>query len=149
MENIHRIAFLGVSRLALLAHLPVDTQWYKGVVTLDELASFHILKENGWHKEIPRCSTVKEAWEFISKATSNAANGSHTALIHRLRDAKTSFDKVIVAVGASINGPFTIWDGNHRAIALISQAQEKKPIKVYIGLSQAFLTPYRGSFYCE
>ncbi|GMF09281.1 unnamed protein product [Phytophthora lilii] len=65
-ENILRVAFLGLTRIPLLAHLPTDSQWYKGLLELRHVKRFHVLKETKWGKVVPACSTVGEAAAILS-----------------------------------------------------------------------------------
>ncbi|KAH7476649.1 uncharacterized protein KRP23_7330 [Phytophthora ramorum] len=148
-ENIHRAAFLGSSRLPLLAHLPADSQWYKAMLELGHVKAFRVLKENTWGQQLPPCSTVGEAAVLLSSQDlAMSEQGSLRDHVRQLQHRVDHFNHTVVVVGASVDGPFTIWDGNHRAIALALTQPDNHLLLVYIGISSQFASPHRGSFYC-
>ncbi|OWZ08641.1 hypothetical protein PHMEG_00018779 [Phytophthora megakarya] len=146
-ENIHRAAFLGSNRLPLLAHLPTDSLWYKGRLELKRVKEFRILKENSWGQQLPPCSTVVGEAAIILQdtATSESSLREH---VRQLQHRVDHFNHTVIVVGASVLGPFTIWDGNHRAIALALTQPDSHLLLVYVGISSKFTSPSRGSFYC-
>ncbi|KAF4042281.1 hypothetical protein GN244_ATG05651 [Phytophthora infestans] len=146
-ENIHRAAFLGSSRLPLLAHLPTDCRWYKGKLELKRVREFHVLKENSWRQQLPSCSTVEDAVIILS-SQDGVEESSLRNHVRQLQHRVKHFNHTVIVVGASVNGPFTIWDGNHRAIALALTQPDSHMLMVYIGISPKFASPHRGSFYC-
>ncbi|GMF16907.1 unnamed protein product [Phytophthora fragariaefolia] len=112
-------------RLPLLAHLPGDSRWYKGMLELKHVKAFRVLKENGWGQQLPPCSTVEEAAAILSSKGSTMSNDSSLRdHVRQLQHRLDHFNHTMVVVGASVKGPFTIWDGNHRAIALALTQQE-------------------------
>ncbi|ETP19196.1 hypothetical protein F441_06741 [Phytophthora nicotianae CJ01A1] len=146
-ENIHRAAFLGSSRLPLLAHLPTDSLWYKGKLEMKRVREFRVLKENSWRQHLPPCSTVGEAVTILSSQDA-AVEGSLLDHVRQLQHRVDHFNHTIIVVGTSVDGPFTIWDGNHRAIALALTQPDSHMLLVYMGISPRFASPHRGSFYC-
>ncbi|KAG7390335.1 Vacuolar protein sorting-associated protein 54 [Phytophthora pseudosyringae] len=149
-ENIHRAAFLGSSRLPLLAHLPTDSLWYKGRLELKSVKEFRVLKENTWGQQLPPCSTVGDAAALLSSqdVAVMPEEGSLRDHVRQLQQRVEHFNHTVIVVGASIDGPFTIWDGNHRAIALVLTQPDSHLLLVYVGVSSKFTSPHRGSLFC-
>jgi len=159
MDTIHRAAFLGVIHIALVAHLPADTKWYRGVVDLQHISSFHVINENSWRRGSFQCLTIREAAARMidlegSDCSMNCSipprsQSFHAARVHQL-EAFTDrlLEKPIVVVSARLAGPFTILDGNHRAIALERGQPPSTRVPVIVGLSSKFDAPHEGSFVC-
>ncbi|KAE9051226.1 hypothetical protein PR003_g2334 [Phytophthora rubi] len=147
-ENILRAAFLGSSRLPLLAHLPTDSRWYKGMLELKHVKAFRVLKENSWGRQLPPCTTVADAAAILSSESSGPEDSSVRDHVRQLQHRLDHFNHTIIVVGASVDGPFTIWDGNHRAIALALAQPDNHLLLVYMGVSPRFASPHRGSLYC-
>jgi hypothetical protein len=149
-ENILRTAFLGSSRLPLLAHLPTDSRWYKAKLELKHVKNFRILKENSWRQQLPPCSTVGEAAAILGSQDDTAAHDESSLRDHvrQLEHRLNYFSHTVIVVGASVDGPFTIWDGNHRAIALALTQSGSHLLLVYMGLSAQFAAPHRDSLFC-
>lgn len=148
-ENILRAAFLGSSRLPLLAHLPTDSRWYKGMLELKHAKAFRVLKENGWGRQLPTCSTVGDAAAILSSESSDTPKDSSLRdHVRQLQQRVDHFNHTLIVVSASADGPFTIWDGNHRAIALALTQPDSHLLLVYMGVSPSFASPHRGSLYC-
>ncbi|KAF1789384.1 Vps54-likeVacuolar protein sorting-associated protein 54, C-terminal [Phytophthora cactorum] len=139
-ENIHRAAFLGSSRLPLLTHLPTDSLWYKGKLDLKRVRKFRVLKENSWGKQLPPCSTLEDTATILSSQDSAAMSDENPLRDHvrQLQHRVDHFNHTIIVVGASVGGPFTIWDGNHRAIALALTQPDSHLLLVYMGISSKF-----------
>ncbi|KAL3668197.1 hypothetical protein V7S43_007058 [Phytophthora oleae] len=149
VENIHRAAFLGSTRLPLLAHLPTDSRWYKGKLELKRIKKFRVLKENSWGQQLPSCCTVGDA-AAILRAQDTAEMIDRSSLhehIRQLQHRVDHFDHTLIVIGSSVDGPFTIWDGNHRAIALALTQPDSHLLLVYLGISSKFALPHRV-FYC-
>ncbi|KAG3249037.1 hypothetical protein PI124_g6304 [Phytophthora idaei] len=140
-ENIHRAAFLGSSQLPLLAHLPTDSLWYKD---LKRVRKFRVLKENSWGKQLPPCSTLEDTATILSSQDSAAMSEENPLRDHvrQLQHRVDHFNHTIIVVGASVGGPFTIWDGNHRAIALAFTQPDSHLLLVYMGISSKFDSPH-------
>ncbi|KAE9136272.1 hypothetical protein PF007_g2252 [Phytophthora fragariae] len=147
-ENILRAAFLGSSRLPLLAHLPTDSRWYKGMLELKQVKAFRVLKENSWGRQLPPCTTVADAAAILSSESSGPEDSSVRDHVRQLQHRLDHFNHTIIVVGPSVDGPFTIWDGNHRAIALALTQADSHLLLVYMGVSPRFASPHRGSLYC-
>eukprot|EP00644_Phytophthora_capsici_P004137 jgi/Phyca11/109997/e_gw1.17.571.1 len=150
LENIHRAAFLGSTRLPLLAHLPTDSRWYKGKVELKRVKEFRVLKENSWGEQFPSCCTVGDA-AAILRAQDTAEMSGKDSLHEHIRQLQHRIDHynhTLIVVGTSLDGPFTIWDGNHRAVALALTRPDSHLLLVYLGISYKFALAYRG-FYCS
>lgn len=159
MDTIHRAAFLGVMHIALIVHIPADTKWYSGVVDLDHLASFRVINENSWQQGSFQCLPIREAAARMNSSQAGECSlncsiplqfqSSHAARVHQLEAfADQLLEKPIIAVSASLAGPFTILDGNHRAIALTWAQRPDVRVPVFIGISRKFNAPHEGSFYC-
>ena len=138
------------------------------------LGDFRVLRENAWSDEVASCARVADAWTAMRQRLSlhrarererertasaperknqtRASLGRHTAQVLSMMRAAHLLPRMLVVLAADAQGPFTIWDGNHRAVALHAAAAESPgrrfPVQVLLGVSRRFLSPHRGSFYC-
>ncbi len=155
-ENFARCSMYSLQRISLLIHIPFDTQWVQTSMTLNELKQCRILYEKGWEKDITLCSTVDDSWKQIHKKTSHFSYqkgmSDHADKILSQRANYKNLQFTFILTSVSIDGPYTIYDGNHRAIALASIPNLDEfavRVNVFIGYSESFKTPDRGTFYCQ
>lgn len=135
---------------SLLESLP-PVEWELHSVTLPDLGSFRIIKDVTWGSEYETltsdCLTVaavaadhNKTWgETLSVAVDDV--GSKVTPSHAIRLAKLQetmqWPRVLVAIAASSNGPFTLLDGNHRAVLLstVDEDQAAAGVQVFVGVA--------------
>jgi hypothetical protein len=170
MENIARAALLGSARLALILHLPFTVQWYfaeeVGVTAAGGVGDFRILKENAWMDEIESCARVADTWVAMRKQITlqhraqqqgqRRPLGNHTSKVLGMVKSADALPRMLVVLATNPDGPYTIWDGNHRGIALFGAATDRvghrgvrSAVRVVLGVSPRFAVAYQGSFFCN
>ena len=123
-----------------------------------------LLDENGWPF---RCATVADAWaRWVAPARARGwapapddpVFAGHEAKVRAMVDGPGvvgALDRTLVAVGDAWGAPggWTLWDGNHRALAFYGDALGRgaasgRPLLLLVGISPGFGHTGRGSFFC-
>ena len=103
----------------LHADFPQDAVWYRAQIEARDILRLFMISVHDFGPI--SCNT----W-LLATAAQNYAQGfkdpDHTLRIQKLL-ARESFDPRLIVVADSLDGPYTIIDGNHRAIILAERNQ--------------------------
>ena len=116
-QNIIRRSLLWEIRRLLLQNLPINIEWHQVEIALSEFGDLLAIRERGWVLTLGPGKNLTE----ISKAIRNGVTDKGIDLEHvkGIKDSigTHSFSERIVLISSSLSGPYTILDGNHRAVA--------------------------------
>lgn len=124
-------------------------RWELRTVVSADLGPFRIIRDGSWDSEygarINGCLTVaavarkQNCLRDAAPREGAAASGlpSHRARLKNL-GAEAQWPRVLVAVAASPDGPYTLLDGNHRAVLLSNEADGHAAcelVKLFVGVA--------------
>ena len=184
MENIIR-GCMHSFHLPLLAMTPVNTIWYK-VENVDVLGLHGLKSLNGknWMDDgaVKGCTPIEKNWHAIYEKFCRTGKNSPTSveehkpssvILSMVRNQKVfdAMPRTAVIVGQSFDSfmsEMTVWDGNHRLVALFGKAYmkakglsceksgeggwalENSKLTLFVGLSKEFQLPEgQGSLFCR
>ncbi len=185
MENIIR-GSMHSFHLPLLVMTPTNTVWYK-IENIDVLDLYGLKSLNGknWMTDgaVNGCQAIEKNWHAIyekycrterNSPTSSAEHKPSSVILSMVRNEKVfnGMPRSAVIVGQSFDSymsEMTVWDGNHRLVALFGKAYMKakgltcfnkkqknnwvlkdSKLTLYIGLSKEFQLPKgQGSLFCR
>ncbi|MBI3933216.1 MAG: hypothetical protein HY316_00900 [Acidobacteria bacterium] len=134
LQNFWRRKVLYGRRWPLLAQLPDPVEWRFGTQEYTDLEHLYIIKNCGWDVICPsnllRTVRYPEGCPLDRKVR-----------IERIlpQVARSDFDRTLILIGVEADGPYTILDGNHRAVAMLLASREGKlrdaNIPLFLGLS--------------
>lgn len=140
-NNRIRKSLLWQWRLPLLQRLPFqDIHWYLACPEPNEFDNFLIIKEIGW---VTTFGTTKRL-EDVAKAIRNGLRdqGVGFDIIDSIKKNIGShpFEEKLILISTTINGPYTVIEGNHRAVAFQIKLQEDNndshlPKEVILGIA--------------
>eukprot|EP00941_MAST-03F_sp_MAST-3F-sp1_P001390 g1390.t1 len=171
MENVMRAVFLAQMRFPLLTHIPLDVKWWHARINVNHIGkNFYILRERGWSpfvqcRSIAHVARALLVWmgeisrdeTIVEKIDKRLVEtfGKIRNILKALRKG-ANIPRTIIALSSNRGAPFTLIDGNHRAVAFVAHAitSEKSdfsPIHAQIGFSNELSErkPWRGSFFCS
>ena len=133
---------------ALISTLP-PMSWTVGTLKPErraDLATFRIVGDSSWDSEFEgsECLTagaVSQALEMrpVVGAPTTSTHGERVAA---LRKSNCNWPSTLVAIGESPDGPFTLLDGNHRAVLLAGEAHSgagcpsTDPVLLFVGVPE-------------
>ena len=113
-DNSLRREFLFGRREPLLARLPDSTEWHFGSLDEQELEGLYVIRNDDWGEICPGYQLGKVCYpEGCSEKTRKKIKDILATV------ARPEFDRTIILIGTNARGPFTILDGNHRAVAMV------------------------------
>lgn len=128
-ENAIRKSFLWQLRRPLLDKLPNDIEWYVAGIDTEEFSRMMRIRENGWdatfgsNKTLADCSRA-----FLSGDL--ADHGVNFEVVNNIKSAIGSheFKEKIICISLMNSEPFTVIEGNHRALAFQIKREEANAI---------------------
>jgi len=133
-QNAARRGFLFSVRWPLLAQLPDPLQWHNATMEQGDLEKLRLIRNCGWDDRAPDniLGEVRFPMNFDLSSEEKI-----TAILQRV--TAPDFDKTLVLVAQTTDGPFTILDGNHRATAMMVAKRSgnftEVNVKAYVGVS--------------
>jgi len=119
LHNSIRKGILRIVRWKLIDTIPPSTRWYKAILDGNDLRELLIINCLEWAKMYG--IGIRNLREIVDTIVNNPKNGRPDLLAEFKRLLKyknCDFDKTLILIGSSWNGPFTIIEGNHRAVTL-------------------------------
>lgn len=112
-ENSRRRALLFATREPLLSSLPDLTKWQRSVLDEQDLQNLYVIKSDDWD-EICAGYLLRNV-----RYPEGCSEKTQQKVAHILeRVACPGFDRALILIGTVASGPFTVLDGNHRALAM-------------------------------
>lgn len=137
------MTLLSTIRRPILDRLPNDVEWKTGELEVGDFEDLLVIKETGWVDTFGANKSLKEVAGQI-RITQKEVGGVNIPLILQIKDAigKSQFEERIILIAARETGPYTVLDGNHRAVAFQIKADETRsiahlPTEVILGASKS------------
>jgi len=134
---------LSTMRGPILAHLPNDIEWKTGELEVGDFEDLFVIREAGWANTFGANKSLKEVAGQI-RLTQKETGGVNIPQILEIKNAigMSQFEERMILIAAREAGPYTILDGNHRAVAFQMDADETGstahlPTEVILGVSKA------------
>lgn len=145
-QNSHRSKLLWEWRKPLLERLPSEIDWMLIELEDGEFDELRVIREIGWEKTFGVGKTVKE----VALAVRNNVQefgGVGFDLFFKIKEkiGIQQFNDKIILISPDINPPYTIIEGNHRAIAfslkmLETEKNDHIPRQFLLGISSLMHT---------
>ena len=133
-NNELRYWLLHALRFNMLETLPAGITWYSATYETADIARTFIVQSNDWG---PISGNTYQPHGIIPNLN---MNDSHAVKIRDIMTSLPVIDRRLILVASDINSVLTIIEGNHRAIAIFSDALNRgapDPIiqEVFVGVS--------------
>jgi hypothetical protein len=117
--------------------LPHDLVWYTADIEEGDIEHLHIISSSDWSDISQQTYLVEKVAgnlknNFVNKDSLRISKDIQSKLLYLRRGG--TFDTRLVLVSDKISGPFTILEGNRRAVALLS-LEILVGTKIYLGVS--------------
>lgn len=117
-QNYLRKEFLWKGRFPLLGQLPLQIKWYLVELDIEEFKNLLVIRENGWDKTFGLGKNLEE----VALAVQNNVEdrwGVNFKLINDIKNniGKHVFKEKIILISSNKEAPYTVVEGNHRAVA--------------------------------
>lgn len=140
-DNQLRKKLLWIYRSPLLNQLPRNIEWHIVEIDVSEFSRLLVIRENGWEKTFGNKKTlIDAARSMVSRQALD-----HGVDFEKVQNIKQSigdhdFSEKLICISTDMNEPFTIIEGNHRALAFQlkkEETQEKQhiPKQIILGTS--------------
>ncbi|MEM7810373.1 MAG: hypothetical protein AAF532_02700 [Planctomycetota bacterium] len=113
--------------------LPQDVVWCRAVLEGQDASGLYLISSDDLGAISRKSFLVREAAENVK---SGFRDSDHSLRLDNLLERDDGFDPRLVVVSDSIEGPFTIIEGNHRAI-LMEMDGTLVGQEIYLGMSSA------------
>ena len=137
------MTLLSTMRGPILAQLPNDIDWSTAELEEGDFGELLVIREAGWANTFGANKSLKEVAGQI-RLTQKETGGVNIPQIVEIKDAigKSQFEERMILIAAREAGPYTILDGNHRAVAFQMEADETGstahlPTDVILGVSKS------------
>ncbi len=147
-QNYIRKELLWKWRYPLLAQLPFGIDWYSIELEPQEFEDILVIREDGWNKTFGLGKNLKEA----AIAVGNNVEDKWGVNFSQIRDIKNkigkyNFKEKIILISSSMSPPYTVVEGNHRAVAFTLKRLETGqldhiPKQFILGVSQNMSNAY-------
>lgn len=147
-ENEIRKQLLWGPRHPLLQQLPSDVVWHDVEITSQEFSEILVIKEFGWEKTFLNHKKLSDAVRFMESGDA-VDHGVKFNIVNDIKSSigKYDFSERLICIALSTDGPFTLIEGNHRALAFELEKQDSGktdhlPSRIIVGVSS-----YMGQAY--
>ena len=137
------MTLLSTIRGPILAQLPIDIDWKTGELEVGDFGELLVIREAGWANTFGANKSLREVAGQI-RITQNETGGVNIPQIIEMKDAigTSHFEERIILIAAREDGPYTVLDGNHRAVAFQMKTDETGsiahlPTEVILGVSKS------------
>lgn len=116
-QNTIREKLLYATRSSLLDRLPADTNWHIIRLSSEEFSSLFVIRESGWEQSFGQHAKVGGVSKQL--LAGKRSDNPSTDKMHAIKASigGHDFSDKLTLIATNVNGPYTIIDGNHRAIA--------------------------------
>ena len=117
-QNLIRKQLLWQPRRPLLQQLPIDIIWQIVEISVDEFSRLLVIKESGWEQTFGSNKTLEAAVNTMKLGLVQ----DHGVNFQTVNNIKSSigthpFTERLICISLKLEEPFTIIEGNHRALA--------------------------------
>lgn len=113
---------------------PRDAEWYNAQIEEHDIEKMFLISVEDFRELSQGTWTLPASCE---KYSTDYYDKNHTPRFESLKEINDTFDTRLILVSDSASGPFTIIDGNHRAILLL-QEQRLVGTNVFLGVHPKF-----------
>lgn len=117
--------------------LPADSDWVSAVVEKGDIDSLFIISSDDWRQEGLCSSDFKLTTAITNYSNTQSSNGKYGNIRAKellLISNQNTLDTKLILVSSSKEGPFTLIEGNKRAIAL-GKLGRLVGLKIFCGIS--------------
>ncbi|MBK8505899.1 MAG: hypothetical protein IPL46_29125 [Saprospiraceae bacterium] len=115
-----------------------DLKWYDGKIEEKDLKQMYIISSNDWTED-GLCESSFLLEEVVkSLENCNQLNDKILDIMNKVECMKSNLSSIntkLIIVAPNLNGPFTIIEGNRRAVALRHLSRIVN-LNIYLGISQ-------------
>lgn len=117
-QNYIRKELLWKWRYPLLVQLPFEIDWYSIELELEEFENLLVIKEDGWNKTFGLGKNLKDAAIGVKNNIEDKW-GVNFSQIKEIKNniGKYVFKEKIILISEGLDFPYTVVEGNHRAVA--------------------------------
>jgi len=117
-QNYIRKELLWKWRYPLLGQFPKQVEWYLIELDLKEFEKLLVIREKGWNQTFGLGKNLVE----VALAVQNNVEDSWGVNFKQIKDIKNNigkhvFKEKIILISSKIEPPYTVVEGNHRAVA--------------------------------
>ncbi len=123
--------------------LPSDTRWHEAVIEQADVSRLFIISSDDWADISGYTFLVSFVAENLNAAFSN--KGSDIKKKLSFLESGGALDTRLILVSDKVSGPFTVIEGNRRAVALLC-LNKLVETRIYLGISRG-ITDYVWSRY--
>ena len=122
-ENALRRALLFLRRGAMWRELPEDTQWFRVVLTRNDLARIRFFPRAQWRRVADGSFYLTDMIESLRLKWTESPDDEFFRKLDRIRNSvHDNVNPTVLLIGLDDRSPLTILDGNHRiAAAMLAQ----------------------------
>lgn len=140
-QNLIRKQLLWQTRRPLLQQLPTDIVWQVIEINQEEFSNLLVIKERGWERTFGPNKTLEAAVNAMRSGTLQDC-GVNFQTVYNIKNSigKYSFNEKLICISLELNKPYTLIEGNHRALAFqLRKAETGKidhiPSQIILGVS--------------
>lgn len=140
-QNLIRKQLLWQPRGPLLKQLPGDIVWRVIEINQQEFSNLLVIKESGWEKTFGSNKTLEATVNAMRSGTLED-HGVNFQIVYDIKNSigKHLFDEKLICISLELNKPYTLIEGNHRALAFqLRKAETGKtdhiPSQIILGVS--------------
>jgi hypothetical protein len=132
-------------RAPIIDRLPTDLSWYIGELEPSDIDNLYVIPAFDWYMDagpdfkIPEClNQLKPGRGFEISDTFKGTIDHYSKVENILKSEGKNIGKLTV-ISTNLSGPYTLVDGNHRALALYKQGR-LAGTKIFLGVSSSVIT---------
>ncbi len=136
-DNEKRRQLLMCRRNGILNKIPRNTEWKIVEISKEDVNNIFIIPVDNWFLDTGKTFKLQSAFKEISPS-GNHVNVVNHILHHWKTHSDVVKDETIIMIGITKNGPFTIIDGTHRAVAF-ERINNGYPWQAFCGISKSMI----------
>ena len=116
-QNRMRKWLLRKARFIIFQGIPSDTVWSLCEIDADQFCELRIIREINWENTFRPAKKLKDVAVKIQAGITDSR--IDLGLIEKIKQniGKHDFEEKIICISSGLDGPFTLIEGNHRAVA--------------------------------
>jgi len=116
-QNRIRKWLLWKARFIILRGIPSDTVWSLCEIDADQFCELRIIREIKWENTFRTAKKLKDVAAKVQEGVTDIR--IDLGLIEKIKQniGKYDFKEKLICISSGLDGPFTLIEGNHRAVA--------------------------------